>query len=86
MRLHRLRQRIAKHLIDTGVRWYGQAEVAEKMQEMTLPELPEARARAHDAVVEASDDPVIWQPDQKGGVVVAEPLMMTKFRRGEIDE
>lgn len=38
------------------------------------------------AVVEATDELVQWSPDQRGNVVIAEPDMLTKFRREKHDD
>lgn len=40
--------------------------------------------RGSGAVIEADDTPQQWSPDQKGNVVIAEPLLMNKHRRGEL--
>jgi hypothetical protein len=75
-----LRQRLARKLINIGIRLHGPFETE---QTAMLPTVPTAH---HDAVVEVTDERVDWHPKQHGNVVIAEPDIMAEFRRKKHDE
>lgn len=81
-----LRQTLGRKLISAGVAVYGRLDEVEPGGQAKPTTKPPTHP-AHSAVVEASDKPVQWEPHQTGNIVVAEPLMITEYRRrgGDID-
>lgn len=76
----RFRHFIARRLITLGIRIYGQTD-DEKVLDS---DLKQALDMPLDAVVEVDDIPEQWKPDQKGNVVIVEPELMVKYRRGQL--
>lgn len=75
----KLRQRLGKRLIAFGIRLHGT-----KLQPETKHEVNEALSIPEDAMVEADGKPEQWQPEQHGNVVIVEPDLMVKYRRGQV--
>lgn len=74
-----LRQWAGKHLISFGIRVHST-----KLEAHTKHEINETLNIPEDAMVEADETPEQWQPEQHGNVVIAEPDLMVKYRRGKL--
>lgn len=79
--IKRLRHFSGKHLIAFGIRVYGHDNVPTE----TVHEVKETLAIPEDAAVEAEiDTEAQWSPEQHGNVIIVEPPMMNKYRRGKL--
>lgn len=74
-----LRQWLGRRLISFGIRIHGTRLEAE-----TKHEVNEALHIPEDAMVEAEELSEQWQPEQKGNVIIVEPDLMVKYRRGKL--
>lgn len=77
--INKLRIRLSKLLYKLTV-WV--TPPVEDTEEYKL--LPEELREPRDAAVEASDLLDQWQPEQHGNVVIVEPELMTRYRRGKL--
>lgn len=75
----KLRIRLARWLFRLSAKLAPEPEETEAYKSLPA-ELKEPR----DASVEADDTIEQWSPDQKGNVVIVEPDIMHKFRRGKL--
>lgn len=80
----KLRQRIARKLISFGIRLHGEFDATEPSK--PIPLVPVTKVSSGGAVVEETTDAVRWSPEQHGNVVIAEPDIMTRFRREKHDD
>lgn len=75
----KFRQRLGKRLISLAIRIYGS-----QLPSDTKHEVNETLDIPEDAMVEQDETPEQWQPEQHGNVVIVEPDLMVKYRRGQL--
>lgn len=77
--INKLRIRLSKLLYKLTVKITPPLEDTEEYKL-----LPEELQEPRDAAVELDDQPAYWQQEQHGNVVIVEPELMTRYRRGKL--
>ena len=74
----KLRYRLGKLFIKLGSRLYGESA-------LPINDIPTDLQPSRDAVVENElDAPLQWGPEQHGNVIIVEPRLMNRYRRGKL--
>jgi hypothetical protein len=75
----RVKRRFGQWLVRVGMKLAG-----DKPADISITDIKTVLDQPHDAVVDQTEAPVQWAPEQHGGVVIAEPDMITLHRRGKL--